>query len=160
MNMNIRIFECNYTKWAQQKNLDKVILDYAHTSILNTVKEKAKNPKKFVDDMIIAYANLDECNDVHFICATNEQGELVGLCIYVMEYYEHALAREAHVDSIFLQEEYRKHGNGTAFMKFIFENAKKNGASLCFISANVGSKTNRVFGKMFKPMFNIFVKEL
>ena len=45
-------------------------------------------------------------------------------------------------------------------MKFIFENAKKNGASLCFISANVGSKTNRVFGKMFKPMFNIFVKEL
>ena len=110
MNMNIRIFECNYTKWAQQKNLDKVILDYAQTSILNTVKEKAKNPKKFVDDMIIAYANLDECNDVHFICATNEQGELVGLCIYVMEYYEHALAREAHVDSIFLQEEYRKHG--------------------------------------------------
>ena len=38
MNMNIRIFECNYTKWAQQKNLDKVILDYAQTSILNTVK--------------------------------------------------------------------------------------------------------------------------
>ena len=77
-----------------------------------------------------------------------------------MDYYEHALAKNAHIDCLFLDKEYRKQGNGTAFMKFIFENAKKNGASLCFVSANAGSTTNRLFGKMFKPMFNIFVKEL
>ena len=45
-------------------------------------------------------------------------------------------------------------------MKFIFENAKKNGAKLCYVSANSDTKTDKGFSKMFKPAYNIYVKEL
>ena len=160
MNMNIKIFECSYQQCLKLKGLDETICKYAETSLLDLVHEKLKDKEQFVDDILIKYGELALREDTHFIFATNEQDEVVGLCVYIMDYYEHALAKNAHIDCLFLDKEYRKQGNGTAFMKFIFENAKKNGASLCFVSANAGSKTNRVFGKMFKPMFNIFVKEL
>ena len=158
--MNTKIFECSYQEMLKFKELDKVIIDYAHTTNIDLIKKKVEDQEQFVEDVLIAYGNLSRSEETHFIMVTNEQDELVGLCVYVMQYYEHALAKTAHIDVIFLEKEWRIHGNGTAFMKFIFENAKKNGASLCFVSANAGSKTNRVFGKMFKPMFSIFCKEL
>ena len=160
MKMNTKIFECSYQEMLKFKELDKVIIDYVHTTNIDLIKKKVEDQEQFVEDVLIAYGNLSRSEETHFIMVTNEQDELVGLCVYVMQYYEHALAKTAHIAVIFLENEWRIHANGTAFMKFIFENAKKNGASLCFISANVGSKTNRVFGKMFKPMFSIFCKEL
>lgn len=160
MKMNTKIFECSYQEILKFKELDKVIIDYVHTTNIDLIKKKAEDQEQFVEDVLIAYGNLSRSEETHFIVVTNEQDELVGLCVYVMQYYEHALAKTAHIDVIFLEKEWRIHGNGTAFMKFIFENAKKNGAKLCYVSANSDTKTDKGFSKMFKPAYNIYVKEL
>ena len=88
MNMNIKIFECSYHQSLKLKGLDETIWKYAETSLLDLVHEKLKDKEQFVDDILIKYGELALREETHFIFATNEQDEVVGLCVYGKKIYK------------------------------------------------------------------------
>ena len=51
MNMNIKIFECSYQEMLKFKELDKVIIDYVHTTNVDLIKKKGEDQEQFVEDV-------------------------------------------------------------------------------------------------------------
>ncbi len=51
MNMNIKIFECSYQEMLKFKELDKVIIDYAHTTNIDLIKKKAEELESIFEEI-------------------------------------------------------------------------------------------------------------
>lgn len=105
------------------------------------------------------YEQLNKTNNLIYIRVKDDL-RVVGFAVVEVYPHSHFDFNVSAINSIFLMEEYRRHGTGKKLLEFCFKCAKEAGAKAFYLIAPHGSKLEKVYQREFIQTDSLFIKEL
>lgn len=136
-------------------NFDKIEKNYRAGSNDSLVRKGMLNK-----EIYLSLDNEDPNSDLsgHFTFGIFS-GELVqGFVISFVSYYAHLDQKVIFVDSLYLEPEFRRHGNGDKLLQAVFDKAKEVGIKEVCFSAPYNSRLAKVFARKYFASDIQFVK--